>query len=190
MVPFYTTKISTALLALSLVTGRGLYGSVQALSEMPKDEIRQGSVIEAPEEEENTEASASPTTEASKVSKIDVGEKTEALPTEEPTPEPTPESTPEPQQQTQSNKTNTSNNSSSSSSSQTSQSVQQPAQQETQQQQSQPVQEATPEPQPEQGDGYYPDQKGCMAAARSIGALNYSCSGPLDDGTWYLWWTK
>ena len=195
MVPFYTTKISTALLALSLVMGRGIYGSGQALANMQETKSSQGSVIETPEEE-NTKASASPTTEASKVSKIDVGEKTKALPTEEPTLEPTSESTPETQQQTQSNKTNTSNNNSSGSngssqsSQQASQPMQQPAQQETQQQQSQPAQEATPEPAPEQGDGYYPDQKSCVAAARSNNALNYSCSGPLDDGSWYLWWSK
>lgn len=190
MVPFYTTKISTALLALSLIMGRGVYGSAQALADMPKSENSQGSVIETPEEEE-TKETVSPTAEASKVAKIDVGEKTKVLPTEEPTPEPTPESTPETQQQTQSNKTNSSSsNSSSQSSQQASQPVQQPVQQETQQQQSQPAQEATPEPAPEQGDGYYPDQKSCVAAARSNNALNYSCSGPLDDGSWYLWWSK
>lgn len=188
MVPFYTTKISTVILAFSLITGRGLYGSIQALSQ---EKTIQGSVVETQEESASTETTATP---EPKIEKIDTGKKTNVLPTEEPTPEPTPEATPEPKKETSSNSSNSGENSNSSSQSSQSaaqpaqQPVQQPMQQETQQE-VQPAQESTPEPQPEQGEGYYSDMKACMAAARSANALNYSCS-PLNDGQWYLWWTK
>lgn len=189
MVPFYTSRITAVFLTLTLLLGRGVQGACgeREGGGKPSDSV--------PVETEKPEASATPAAETdkkeSKIQKIDMKGNTAALPTEEPTPEPTPESTPEAPK-------NKGNGGNSEGSRNSGTAVQRPAQIAPEPAAPEPVQpappvqpvEPEPDPEPQQGDGYYPDQKSCVAAARGIGATNYSCTGPMDDGQWYLWWSK